>query len=366
MIMCEYGCGNTAIVIFKNGKHCCKRRPNMCPAQIEKMISTQHMPDPVTGLTPLQQRQLTLNSTIDTNTGKSLMQQRIEKMTQSQTTKGVDGITPRQKAEQKLSQINPLTGLSKKQEAGKKAAETKKTRIDPSTGLTVMQSIVEKNRQAWETKDPEKRKMIAQKKNNSLNQIMENGLTKRQIQGQKISRLKRTIDPVSGLTTAERVALLNSQNPKWHSSITRGRSSKESLKIFDRIAQQVSHLPITCIYGHENGCEWWLKTQDNKIKYYDFTIPELKIIIEYNGEKYHPNTSKLSQQELLEWKTPYTNTTAQEVIRNDEIKRRTALAYGYTIKYIWSSDDIESTITQVAHQIITQYEKQVEFRASPI
>lgn len=65
MILCEYGCGNEAMIIFKNGKHCCKKRPNMCQAQIERMVATQHTPDPGTGLTPLQQRQLTLNTTID-------------------------------------------------------------------------------------------------------------------------------------------------------------------------------------------------------------------------------------------------------------------------------------------------------------
>ena len=215
----------------------------------------------------------------NTNTGKSLMQCRIEKMTTSQTSKGADGITPRQRAEIKLSQIDPVTGLTKKQVAGKKASDTKKNKIDPVTGLTIMQSIVEKNQKAWKKKDLEERKIISQKKFKSLNQIMENGLTKRQIQGQKISQIKRTVDPTSGLTVAQQVALLNFQNPRWHSSITRGKASKESLKIFDPIAQQLSHLPLTCIYGHENGHEWWLKTQDNKIKYYDLTIPELKINI---------------------------------------------------------------------------------------
>ena len=338
----------------------------MCQAQIERMVATQHTPDPGTGLTPLQQRQLTLNTTIDRNTGKSLMQCRIEKMTTSQTSKGADGITPRQRAEIKLSQIDPVTGLTKKQVAGKKASDTKKNKIDPVTGLTIMQSIVEKNQKAWKKKDLEERKIISQKKFKSLNQIMENGLTKRQIQGQKISQIKRTVDPTSGLTVAQQVALLNFQNPRWHSSITRGKASKESLKIFDPIAQQLSHLPLTCIYGHENGHEWWLKTQDNKIKYYDFTIPELKIIIEYNGEKYHPNINKLSLQELSEWKTPYTKTTAQEVVSNDEIKMKTAVAHGYSIQYIWSSEDIDVAIARVVKQIITLYEEQVEGHVSLI
>ncbi|MDY0215272.1 MAG: hypothetical protein RBS24_07175 [Bacilli bacterium] len=45
--------------------------------------------------------------------------------------------------------------------------------------------------------------------------------------------------------------------------------------------------------GIKGSKEWCLngkKDKDiEKVYFYDFTIPKFKIIIEYNGETYHPN-----------------------------------------------------------------------------
>lgn len=45
--------------------------------------------------------------------------------------------------------------------------------------------------------------------------------------------------------------------------------------------------------GIKGSREWCLssKKENNiqRVYFYDFTLPELKLIIEYNGEAYHPN-----------------------------------------------------------------------------
>lgn len=362
MILCKYGCGQEATTLFKKGGGCCSRRAHLCPAQILKTKIQQHTPDPITGLTPLQKRELTLNK-IDPLTGLSKRQVRTKKMAKSQVTGGEDGLTPRQRAEAKLSQIDPKTGLTYKQLAGKKAQQTL-SEVDPSTGLTGLQTKTKKTRESWENKTVEELASIQAKRMTTMSQTLETGLTRYQKMGLKISKTKTTIDPESGCSIAQLVAIRNKQNPIWHQKTTRGRASKESLLIFDAVIKQVSHLPITYIYGHANGCEWWLRTKDGAIKYYDFTIPEIKLIVEYHGDRYHPNVNKLSPEELNKWRTPYTHKSAQEVIDNDQVKLSTAVEQGYELIVVWSTDVREQIIERIVNRICQLCAKRGIRRAS--
>lgn len=213
LMECDYGCGNQATFIFKNGKRCCAKRCNLCPAQITKTKLTQHTPDPITGLTPLERRQITLRETIDSSTGLSSMELKNLKfqkslMTVDQTT----GITPRDKAKRTLQQIDPVTGKTKKQLATEKALQTL-SQIDPNTGLTLIQVRTKKTQAKQREFEQEKRIKINQKRNNTLDQIdPKTGLTRRQLRGLSISKQKRLIDPCSGLSQAQLVAIKNKTN----------------------------------------------------------------------------------------------------------------------------------------------------------
>lgn len=349
MIFCKYKCGNEAVKFFKNGEGCCQRRANLCPAQIEKTKIKQHTPDPITGLTPLQRRERTLD-TVDPITGLTWRALRTKKMAQTQVTSGDDGLTPRQRAEAKLAQIDPVLGLSLKEIAARKAQATM-SQIDSSTGMTRLQLKGEKARQTWLMKPPEEIADINSRRIMSMMQLLDNGLTRYQISAKKGSITKTKVDPETGLSIAQKTAQKNKANHKWHQNITRGKASKESLKLFRLISDQVKHLPIQCIYGHDQGSEWWLRTKSGEIKYYDFTIPELKLIIEYHGERYHPNINKLSHSELDEWRTPFTHKTAQEIIDNDNLKLTTAIDHGFEVIVVWSSDNTTSTVDRIVDKI---------------
>lgn len=351
---CDYGCGKEATVVFKNGKRCCVKRCHCCPAQIEKTKKTQHTPDPTTGLTPLQRRQATLMNTVDTETGMSLLQLRTLKMRKSLVTVNpATGLTPRQVAEEKLRQIDPVTGKTGKQMAASKAVKTL-LQTDYETGLTGMQLKTNKIQNTRKLFSPEKKAEINQKRREALDQKdPSTGLTKRQIQGTKISQLKRAIDPKTGLSRAQLTAQKNKTNPLWLQNNTRGRASKQSMKIFGPLVERLQHLNLQIYVGSGANREWFLHDTINQVvRFYDFCIPSLKLIVEFHGEKYHPNPQLLTEEEWSKWETPYTKKSADECRKIDILKESIAIENGYEYHVIWSSCNITDAIHRLYHMII--------------
>jgi hypothetical protein len=345
-MICDYGCGNVAVVLFKNGKRCCRRRCHLCPAQVEKTRQTQHTADPITGLTPLQRRQQTLLETVDPESGLNLLQKRTKKMQVSQLTPDpLTGMTPRDKAELKLKQVDSATGKTLKQLAAQKALLSLSA-IDPETGLTKMQLKTNKTHTALSLMSPDKKQEIINKRSNTLDKLDPvTGISKRKTMGRKISQNKNTVDPETGLTVAQRTAQKNKANPKWLENNTRGRASKESLKLFLPIMENIRDLNLKVYVGHEQNREWYLCDKLNKCpRFYDFCIPELKLIIEYHGEKYHPNPQLLDEDKWQSWRTPYTGKTADEVHEIDQLKHTLALEHGFEYHVVWSTSDIKSMI----------------------
>lgn len=77
-----------------------------------------------------------------------------------------------------------------------------------------------------------------------------------------------------------------------------------------------------------------------RVYFYDFTIPDLKIIIEYNGEAFHPNPN-WDDNKWNNWKSIYSNQTADEKYEFDTYKNSVAISKGYKVLQIWSSDTEE-------------------------
>lgn len=345
-MLCDYGCGHAATVLFKNGKRCCKRRCNLCPAQVEKTRQTQHTIDPITGLTPLQKRQKTLSETVDPESGLTLLQKRTKKMQISQVTPDpFTGMTPRDKAERKLKQVDPATGMTFKQLAAQKALLSL-SETDLETGLTKMQLKTNKTQAALCMLSLDKKQEIKNKRNNTLDRLdPATGISIRKSMGMKISQNKNAVDPASGLTVAQRTAQKNKANPMWLENNTRGRASKESLKFFLPIIDNIQDLNLKVYVGYDQNREWYLYDNLNKcVKFYDFCIPDLKLIIEYHGEKYHPNRQLLTDDQWRSWRTPYTGKTADEVHANDIRKHTLALEHGFEYHVVWSTSDIDRMI----------------------
>ena len=279
---CEYGCDKIA---HFNGKKWVCGDPRSCPAVIKKRttsrVKTMTTPDE-NGLTIIQKIQQGLDK-IDPMTGKTFRRLRDEKVKITQ------------------SQIDPVSGLTRSKLQGRKNSKTQK-------------AFTEKQRE-------DKRN----KTKNTLNCIdPSTGMSRREMAGLKISKSLLTVNPETGLTVSQQTGLKNKNNPKWCSSFGRNKASKESLKFFNPLLDSIQDLNLEYYLGVNQNHEYFLIDSTNTIRYYDFTIPSLKIIIEFNGVHFHPNKAVLSEKEWNDWRTPITHNTADEIYRIDCLKRSAA------------------------------------------
>jgi len=121
-----------------------------------------------------------------------------------------------------------------------------------------------------------------------------------------------------------------------------GKASKASLKVFNEVIRWCleNNIEYDDIYiGIDNKSEFFLRDGVNDGFFmYDFTIRSKKIIIEYHGITFH------AKKNDKEWKNVFTNETANENIRNRDIKNNLAKLKGFNLLEIWSDDDDEFNI----------------------
>lgn len=126
-------------------------------------------------------------------------------------------------------------------------------------------------------------------------------------------------------------------------------ASKESLLVFepltDWLFEEHSIFYQDIYIGKADSREYFIRNNDTGqfLYSYDFTIKSLNIIIEYNGEAFHPNPSW--DEEVFEsWKHPYNSMTAQEKRKYDENKIKYAENQGFKVLEIWSSKSPEENL----------------------
>ncbi|NDG32674.1 hypothetical protein EB118_21695 [bacterium] len=127
-------------------------------------------------------------------------------------------------------------------------------------------------------------------------------------------------------------------------------ASKMSRVVFDPLAELCDKLDLSYYYGVPGNKEWWCRDYENKSKYYfyDFTIPSLNIIFEYNGSIWHPRGSKEDFKGPLADKYDY-------LLQYDTSKRISAEKQNFTITYVWDDDPVEVAITKCKTLIKEQY-----------
>ena len=122
-------------------------------------------------------------------------------------------------------------------------------------------------------------------------------------------------------------------------------ASKQSLTVFQQIYDKYKdHMRI--YLGVDGNKEYYLN-DGTSIYFYDFAIPELKIIVEYNGSAFHPNLERLTPDEVQQWTCLFSRHTANEVIAYDTAKRQVAINKGFDIVVIWDADNIASAINKI-------------------
>lgn len=108
--------------------------------------------------------------------------------------------------------------------------------------------------------------------------------------------------------------------------------SDESIKYFEKLIEILKNYDFNFEYRYKES-ELFLN-RDTKIFFYDFTIDDLKIIIEYQGSHIHPSPY-LTESEKQNWKNVYNKKTYNECVEYDLFKKEIAESYGYKVYQIW-------------------------------
>jgi len=126
------------------------------------------------------------------------------------------------------------------------------------------------------------------------------------------------------------------------------KASKESRIILDKLADLCDKLQIKYFYGIDGNTEWWCRDINDKSKFYfyDFTIPQLNLIFEYNGVAWHPRGSKEEFISPISDKYDYLK-------QYDIQKIKSAENQNFKVIILWSDED-KIINTQKSIQIIQE------------
>jgi very-short-patch-repair endonuclease len=121
--------------------------------------------------------------------------------------------------------------------------------------------------------------------------------------------------------------------------------SKSSHRFFEQLSHNISYKnKLTLLYGE---LEYFLWDKENsKLYFYDFVIPEIKLIVEYNGVIFHP-------REHDSWAT-----TVHDSILKDNRKKEIAEKAGFTLIYVWENENLKLAKASICNIINNIYDSQ--------
>lgn len=129
--------------------------------------------------------------------------------------------------------------------------------------------------------------------------------------------------------------------------------SKIASGLFRKVEASLNRNDITYIYQPKT--EEFSIYQKNRSFFYDFCIPELKFIIEFNGDVFHGNPQLFNESDCP---NPYDKTlTAKRMWLNDKEKKDLAKSKGFDVMVIWERDYRNDSKTTVNNIIKTIREK---------
>jgi hypothetical protein len=130
-----------------------------------------------------------------------------------------------------------------------------------------------------------------------------------------------------------------------------GKASKESLQCFSPLLKILNRNSIEYFIGIAGSKELSIYDQLTKRLYwYDLSIPTYNLIVEYNGETYHPNP-KWNAEKWSNWRHPHTTYNADYYAAYGKRKIDIAKSKGWEIIQIFSSDNK----LQLIENIIQKY-----------
>ncbi len=139
------------------------------------------------------------------------------------------------------------------------------------------------------------------------------------------------------------------------------RASTQSLKVFIPLVNRLKDNNLISeedyYLGIEGKKEYWLAYSTKYYYSYDFCIPKYKIIIEYNGERWHPRKLRMSEESYNSWKMLGNNKmTATEKESYDIEKLNIAKSKNFHVLEIWDTDsdsyNIEFCFNYIVERIL--------------
>jgi hypothetical protein len=123
--------------------------------------------------------------------------------------------------------------------------------------------------------------------------------------------------------------------------------SRISYELFSELTKDKS--PDEMKHIHFGNTEYGIYDKENKRYFkYDYVDTAKRIIIEFNGERFHPR-AKFDEG----FKNPYEPLlTSEEMWNRDQQKKACAVKNGFTVYYIWENEYLENR-----QKIIDEYLK---------
>lgn len=132
--------------------------------------------------------------------------------------------------------------------------------------------------------------------------------------------------------------------------------SETSLKFFNTLIERLKNEKINCdnvMYGEYEKLQW---SKSGDLYYFDFFIPELKFVIEFNGDYWHCNPSKYKG----EYYHPHKKMTAFQIWEYDDIKKNVIKnEFGYNVFVVWEND-VKKHKDEVIDKIIFEIKRLIE------
>ncbi len=130
------------------------------------------------------------------------------------------------------------------------------------------------------------------------------------------------------------------------------RYSKKSIDLFTNVLNFIKekHQKEFNIFLGEN--EYFIyDNEKKKINFYDLTIKDLNLIVEYNGIMFHPNKNLLSSIEWKNWKNIYSKISADEQFKKDNYKEKIAKENKFNYLIIWENESYEESFNKILNKI---------------